>query len=109
MTAEATAGAAPPSPADIVQGVSNVVNAAQEALAEITAAVNGGGASSGSGSLAQQAAGAAASVQAAASNLSAAANLERALPLIVVIAGVLAGKPVYGLLGGAGLYLYLNA
>lgn len=108
MTAEATAGAAPPSPADIVQGVSNVVNAAQEALAEITAAVNGGGAPS-SGSLAQQAAGAAASVQSAASNLSAAANLERALPLIVVIAGVLAGKPVYGLLGGAGLYLYLNA
>lgn len=93
----------------VAAGVSNALNEAQSFLAELTAQANAAGlgqsSAGGAGSAVQ---GVAQGVSGAASNLSAAANLSRALPLVILVLGVLLGKPFYGVVGAVVVYLYLN-
>lgn len=91
--------------AEIQAGLSQ----AQDFLAQLTAQANAAGlGQSGTGGAGSSVQGIAQGVSGAASNLSAAANLSRALPLVILVLGVLLGKPFYGVVGAVVVYLYLN-
>lgn len=94
---------------EVTAGVAGALNQAQDFLAQLTAQANAAG-------LGQKGTGAAGStvqnitqgVSGAASNLQAAANLSRAVPLVILVFGVLLGKTMLGLIGAVVAYLYLN-
>ena len=94
---------------EVVGGVSGALNQAQDFLAQLTAQANAAGlGNAGTGGVGASVQNVASGVQGAASNLQAAANLSRALPLVILVLGVLLGKPLYGIIGAVVVYLYVN-